>query len=146
METRGWWRWSGSKANMQNKEDTRGIFWLVTNCDLYWQSLWKKSVEKQILAVFVEPVVGPQKFISPILLNLWFQLYQTKQNCGETTTYNLSQKQTPLNLVITWVKRSWREWERKKKKATNKGNDRGWRLDLIFSFFFFTNNKRIFLR
>ena len=28
--------------------------------------------------LFVEPMVGPQKYMGPTLLNMWFHLYQAK--------------------------------------------------------------------
>lgn len=59
----------GVKQNAEKRGYERDIFVSYKLNGLYWQSLWKESVEKYILAAFAKLVVGPQKYKRDILVS-----------------------------------------------------------------------------
>jgi len=53
-----------------------GLGILVDKIKRFWLCI--KMTKGRYGLLFVEPMVGPQKYMGPILLNLWFHLYQAK--------------------------------------------------------------------
>jgi hypothetical protein len=53
-----------------------GLGILVNKIERSWLCI--RMTKGKYGLLFVEPMVGPQKYMGPILLNLWFHLYQAK--------------------------------------------------------------------